>query len=153
MNATVAQILGEDSTNTRELRQTAQELYDAVQRGDLATALESAAVMLRTYGYTVHEPDWMESLGEAGTEDRKLKPVPKGPFNKRQLKMGSKEEREHTTDAATAQRIAKQHLAQQGAPEKQNYYSLLKKHIEPKMPKTKAFLMTLPSSSSAPSSP
>jgi len=79
-----------------------------------------------------------------------IKPAPKGPFNKQELARGAKEEREHTTDPAIARRIAKQHLAAQGPPAKQNYYRKLKKYVEPS---TKAMLMALPPSSSFPSSP
>jgi hypothetical protein len=79
-----------------------------------------------------------------------LKPAPKGPFNKKELAAGAKEEREHTTSQALAQTIAKQHLAAQGPPSKQDYYRKLKKYVEPK---AKAMLMALPASSSAPSSP
>jgi hypothetical protein len=79
-----------------------------------------------------------------------LKPVPKGKFNRKQLKMGTKEEREHTYDKKTAERIAKQHLASQGAPKDQDYYSRLKKYVEPK---AKAMLLALPQSSSTPTGP
>lgn len=86
-----------------------------------------------------------ESLSER-REPCPLKPAPKGPFRDKELEMGREEEREHTTSAEVADTIAKQHLGgKKGVPD---YYSKLRKHVEPR---AKAFLLALPPSSSAPS--
>jgi len=75
-----------------------------------------------------------------------IKPTPKGHFRKKELALGTDEEGEHTTNKGLATTIAKQHLAKTP-----DYYTRLRKFVEPRAKKLS--MMALPPSSSAPSSP
>lgn len=153
----VRRLLHEDwDTDAVDLRSAIRKEMQSDPSLDLETAKErawqrlqaerrqKAASALKRY----HPVQFGEAYG--------LKPAPKGPFNKQQLRMGKEEEREHTTDPKIAEIIAKHHLKPAGKntpPSKQNYYSKLRKYVEPGRTRTKALLLAFAPSSSTPGGP
>jgi hypothetical protein len=149
----VKQLLGEEVWSAGDWMDHAKKVRDAIRKEmaadpslDLETAKERAWQKVQAERQAARP-----GLGEAYG----LKPAPKGPFNKRQLAMGKKEEREHTTNPKVREIIAKHHLKPEGEnppPSKQDYYTKLRRHVEPKT-RSKAMLMALAPSSSTPSGP